>query len=74
MAYWDLVFDVLEVSRAEMDAIAGLPWLEAVDGRSDALHRAKRHHRRTEAGADLPVDKAWLREIDGRAFLYYQNW
>lgn len=22
----------------------------------------------------LPINKAWLREIDGRAFLYRQNW
>lgn len=59
--------DVLLVSRDEMSSLAGLPWAEATAGRE--LTRTVYWSRE-----NLPLDHAMLRKVDGRAFLYLQNW
>lgn len=59
--------DVLLMSRDEMPQIAGLPWDEAASGR--ATKRVVYWDRQ-----NLPPDHAYLRKVDGRAFLYLQNW
>lgn len=59
--------DVLLVTKEEMPDLAGLPWEEAIAGRT--LTRTKYWSREK-----LPADHAMLRKVDGRAFLYLQNW
>jgi hypothetical protein len=83
---------VVEVTRAQLDQYAGLPWGELTAASSGlpvkrtdhGFFGAKQEDRASWlpprdviADVDLswcPIGSAWLREIDGRGFLYMQNW
>ena len=79
--------NMITVSREELDTVAGLPWEQATEGRSilDVTHGYMTQQRdhpdwvpptngKGETLLFLPLNHAWLRKIDNRAFLYLQNW
>lgn len=75
--------DVFEVEKAEIDLFTGRNWDEIVLERPSAVHQtlynaflfASEGRTPPDNGQRyLPWGSAWLREIDGRAYLYKQNW
>lgn len=80
--------DVIEIHKDHVMAVAGEPWPHAVS-QSHALGakmveiqwgsvQKERPDRPPAQGSlgllpHLAVDHAWLRQVDGRAFLYLEN-
>jgi hypothetical protein len=61
------MIDVIVVPRADVQTVAGMPWEEAANGRE--IRNVQYWSR-----DNIPQDHAFLRKIDGRAFLYLQNY
>ncbi len=78
-----LSIDVFQVSKDEIMQFAGKPWQEIVAQRPESVRQAVyRAYVALREGQEppvvdrafLPYGFAWLRNIGGVAFLYYQNW
>jgi hypothetical protein len=79
---------VVEVTQADLMAHAGRPWSDVTSGElpvkdvpywdSNVIAKDRPNwtpplDRQNNPVPFLPVGSAWLREVDGRAFLYAQN-
>lgn len=76
---------VIEVSKEHHLKLAGLPWKKAlsdlhnvqaktVEVNYGTMNRLREGHEPTGGNTGfLPVNHVWLREVDGRAFLYLDN-
>lgn len=76
---------VVEVTPEELAIHGGRPFEEVVRDLPDRVKTVQYNNNTINQrdrpnwnppadGVYLPLNRAWLRNIDGRAYLYWQNW